>query len=374
GVNLIIEPAKRDTFPAVALACANLYGEKGVDPEEKIVVLPVDPYVENAYFEKIASMQNEINSDEQLVLLGVVPVKPSEKYGYIITNNKADKNDENTQKVSYFKEKPKLAEAEKLIAEGALWNCGVFGFKLKYVLDILKNNYNITDFSKENMEKAFEKLNKTSFDYEVVEKAKDIKVITYQGTWKDLGTWETLTEELSQTTIGNAILDEKCENTHIINELDVPIIAMGITNSVVVASHDGILVANKGETYNLKDYTKSALKRPMYEERRWGRYVVLEHRISKSGQEVLTKRLHIASGKQISYQYHNHRKEVWTVAGGEGLLLLNDQKSTVQFGDVVVVEKGMRHAIRAVTDLDIMEIQIGDDLVEEDIVRLDYEW
>lgn len=375
-VNLITEPCRRDTFPAIALSCAYLYSEKGVGLEESIAVIPVDPYVENEYFERVANIAEVLDSrTADLVLLGAAPLKPSEKYGYIVPIKGSDKS-ENVQsyKVEYFKEKPTLEDAEDLIKRGALWNCGVFGIKLGYVFDILRDKYGITEFSFKNMEGLFQTLSKTSFDYEVVEKARNIKVIKYQGEWKDLGTWETLTEELKENAMGNVVMDEKCLNTHVINELDLPIITMGLHDSVVVASPDGILVANKGETYRLKELSGIPGKRPMFEERRWGRYIVLEHRKYEGGEEVLTKRLHLDKDKQISYQYHYHRKEVWTIAAGEGILYLDGIKSLVKCGDVVIVEKGMRHGIKGITDMDIMEIQTGEMLVEEDIVRIEYDW
>lgn len=384
-VNLIVEPDRRDTFPAIALACAYLYSEKKIRPDESVVVLPIDSYVENEYFEKLEDISKVLDfNDVELVLLGAVPVKPSEKYGYIVPecqddinhNLKKNQSDNKNQvlNVAYFKEKPELKIAEELIQNGALWNCGVFGLKLGYILDILKDKYSITDFSFNNLQKSFKNLKKTSFDYEVVEKAKNIKVIKYQGQWKDLGTWETLTEELREATIGNATIDHLCTNTHVINELDVPIIAMGIQDSVVVASHDGILVANKGETYRLKEFSGINLERPMYEERRWGKYIVLEHGQSSEGQEILTKRLNIHSGKQISYQYHNHRKEIWTIVGGFGELYLDNKKSEVKCGDVVVIEPKMKHGIKATQELEIIEVQMGDQLIEEDIIRLELEW
>lgn len=383
-VNLIVEPSRRDTFPAIALACSYLYSKKKVKLTENIVVLPIDSYVENKYFEKLEDVSRVLGSDNaELVLLGAVPIKPSEKYGYIMPDYKDDinrnfKNQSGNKSeeldVAYFKEKPELKTAEELIQNGALWNCGVFGLKLGYVLDILKEKYGITDFSFNNLQKSFENLNKTSFDYEVVEKASNIKVIKYKGQWKDLGTWETLTEELGEATIGNATIDHLCTNTHVINELDVPIIAMGIQDSVIVASHDGILVANKGETYRLKEFSDITLDRPMCEERRWGKYIVLEHGKSSEGQEVLTKRLHIQSGKQISYQYHNNRKEIWTIVGGYGELYLDNKRREVKCGDVVVIEPKMKHGIKAIQGLEIIEVQMGDQLIEEDIIRLELEW
>lgn len=363
-VNVVIEPERRDTFPAIALACSYLYSEENVSREEAIAVLPVDPYVDLDYFKKVSSMEKVILQDKEtdLVLLGAMPTFPTEKYGYIVC-------EKNGSEVSRFKEKPSVEEAQDLIDQGALWNCGVFGLKLDYVLSILEEKYGVKDFSYNAMKQVFLTLKKTSFDYEIVEKAKNIKVIKYENTWMDLGTWQTITMEMKNSTEGNVITDGGCVNTHVINDIDMPIVAMGVEDSVIVASNDGILVAKKDQTSRLKDMISGVNNRPMYERKRWGKYKVYEN---NGG--ALTKKLIIEAGKQISYQYHEHRKEVWTILSGEGILYLDGEKSQVSVGDVIKVDEGIKHAIKAVTQLEIIEVQIGDKLEEEDIVRINMEW
>lgn len=381
NVNIVIEPERRDTFPAIALACTYLFDKKNVDLSSNIAVLPVDAFVEVDFFKRIRAMEDILdNLDKDLVLLGSKPVRPSEKYGYIIPKSFGNKGEISEEKyinhcfdVEYFKEKPDLDVAEQLIKKGALWNCGVFGLKLGYVLDILSNKYGVEDYRYENMSEMFDKLIKTSFDYEVVEKAKNLGVIKYEGEWKDLGTWETLTEEIEDVTTGNVVMDQSCHNTHIYNELEIPIVTMGIQNSVVVASNDGILVAEKGETYKLKQCLEDIKERPKYEEKRWGKYIVLEY--SKEDDfQTLTKKLWIDEGKRISYQYHKHRKEIWTIVRGKGELYFKGEKTEVAVGNTISIEREERHAIKAITNLEIIEIQIGDKLEEEDIVRLTYNW
>lgn len=364
-INLVIEPERRDTFPAIALACSYLYSEKSINREEVIAILPVDPYVDLDYFIKVTEIEEAINEQADLVLIGATPTFPTEKYGYIIPEG----IDKPIMDVTHFKEKPTVIEAQNLINKGALWNCGVFGLRLRYILDILEEKYKITDFNYDTMKETFKSLKKTSFDYEVVEKAKNIKVIKYENKWMDLGTWQTITEEMRNTVEGNVIMDKTCQNTHIINDLNLPIVAMGIKDSVIVASSDGILVAKKEETHRLKEIISDINNRPMYERKRWGKYKVLE---GNTG--TLTKKLIIESGKQISYQYHNNRKEIWTIISGEGLLYLDGTKSKVTIGDVIKVDEKMKHGIMAINELEIIEVQIGSNLVEEDIVRIEMEW
>lgn len=366
NVNIVIEPERRDTFPAIALACSYLCSEKKVGRDEIAAVLPVDPFVDIEYFEKVAEIE-EISKriDADLLLLGAVPTFPTAKYGYIVPGTKRGQ----AYEVQYFKEKPAEDEAERLINQGALWNCGVFGLKLGYVLDILQEKYGITSFDYSSMAKNFKTLKKTSFDYEVVEKAQNIKVIRYENKWMDLGTWQTITLEMKNMVEGNVVMEDTCRNTHIINDIELPIVAMGIEDSVIVASNDGILVAKKDETSKLKETIKNINNRPMYERKRWGKYRVIEGSACS-----ITKKLVIEQGKQISYQYHEYRKEVWTIISGEGLLYINGEKRTVSVGDVIVIDERMKHGIRASTELEIIEVQIGDRLIEEDIIRIDLEW
>jgi mannose-1-phosphate guanylyltransferase len=377
-IDIVAEPDRRDTFPAIALACAYLQSKKGVGRDEIIAVLPVDPFVNDDFFHLIGGIEDEFKqTDADLVLLGSAPLHPSEKYGYIIPERSTGIDTSSLQgskseRVNYFKEKPELSLAQKLITEGALWNCGVFGLRLGYVLDILKSKYGITDTSFAKIYENFGQLNKTSFDYEVVEKAENIRVLRYNGPWKDLGTWETFTEEID-TIWGSALLGECCENTHVINELSIPVTVLGLTNTVVVAGYDGILVAEKGETYRLKEAVAELQGRTMFEERRWGSYKVLEHdKFDET--EVLTKKIVLSQGKQISYQYHSKRKEIWTILSGEGVLYFEGEKKIIKAGDVVSIGVGEKHGISAVKRMEIIELQIGSPLIEEDIVRLEYDW
>ncbi len=368
--NIVIEPERRDTFPAIALASCYLFDKCGVKPNETIAVLPVDPFVESDYFKLISDFPKILEDDQcELVLMGATPIKPSEKYGYIIPENEGV-----ISNVEYFKEKPDLHIAKTLIEQGALWNCGVFGLKLKHILNILKTKYEFTDFTYDYANKQFLNLIRTSFDYEVVEKAHKIKVIKYTGQWKDLGTWETLTEEMDRHVRGNALTDKNCDDTHIYNELDIPIIAMGVKNSIVVASNDGILVAEKGETYRLKEFLSDDTSRPMYEEKRWGKYKVMEHTYYEDGTEALTKKLYLERDKKISYQYHINRKEIWTILKGKGLLYLEGTKKEIVPGDIKQINAYQKHAILALEDLELIEVQLGFPLIEDDIVRIDFEW
>lgn len=373
-VELVIEPSRRDTFPAILLAASYLYSEKNIHLDETVAILPVDPFVNESFFEQVKQLEIILNQCEaEVALIGVKPTYPSSKYGYINpTTNPTTNPTIEYLRVHSFIEKPSESEAEILIEKNALWNCGVFAFKLKFVISLLEErglplNYN-------ELLEQYDKLPQNSFDYEVIEKIDNIVVLPYDGYWKDLGTWRTLTEEMQTFQIGKGIITEDCENTHLINELDIPITVLGVSNVIVAASPDGILVADKEKSPRIKEIVGHYDNRPMYEERRWGWYKVLDHLKTDENYEVLTKRIGVKAGKNLSYQFHQHRSEVWTIIRGEGIFVQNDKLRVVRQGDVLEIPVGHKHGLKAVTDLEMIEVQTGTQLIEGDIVRVFMTW
>jgi mannose-1-phosphate guanylyltransferase len=367
-ITIVTEPCRRDTFPAIALATSFLSKKMKCNSDEVVVVMPCDSYTEAHYFDSIRTMAKAVEDGvADLVLMGIKPTYPSAKYGYVVP----ERGSNNIYKVNRFTEKPDVPTAEKLIAQNAFWNGGVFAFKLGYLTDIVDRYIQADSFTE--IRNRYQEFPKISFDYEVAERAKSVAVVAYDGEWKDLGTWNTLTDELHDHAIGNVILDAS-ENTHVINELELPIMCIGAKDMVVAASCDGILISEKAKSENIKSYADQLTRRPMYEERRWGEYKVIDTIECMDGHKALTKQLVIKAGKSISYQLHNHRDEVWTFVDGEGLLVLNGEVQTVSRGDVINIKKGTKHAVKAITDLRFIEVQSGDALIEEDILRFDWTW
>lgn len=272
-----------------------------------------------------------------------------------------------------FVEKPNVSVASHLIEEGGLWSGGVFACRLGYLLKISKK-YIGENSTFKRVEEKFEEYPKISFDYEVVEKEKSLAVVPYFGEWRDLGTWLTLTDELAQNTYGNVTVDGCQNNTHIINELDIPVVCIGTTDLVIAASPDGILVTEKGRSEDVKKYAAELNRRPMFEERRWGWYKVIDHVEFPDGYCALTKQLTVNPGGALSYQRHACRDEVWTFISGSGDIVLDGERKRVKRGDTIYIPKGMLHALRADTSLTFIEVQSGSNLVEEDIQRFPYEW
>lgn len=371
SVNIVAEPCRRDTFPAISLACEYLSKEKHCMDDEVVVVMPCDPYTEAGYFEAIEKMAKGISKDKaEMIVMGINPTYPSAKYGYVVPDTTDVKGD--VVAVKRFTEKPTVTIAEQLIAEGALWNGGVFSFRLGYVAAIARKYNNRATFAE--VKAHYTDYPQISFDYEVAETANNIGMVKYDGEWKDLGTWNTLTDELKHHTYGNVITDGTGENTHIFNELNIPMLCMGTENLVIAASPDGIIVSEKKKSENVKIYAAELKHRPMYEERRWGTYRVIDSMEFPDGYCALTKQLTLNPGCSISYQSHTYRDEVWTFIDGEGMIVLDGVQSPVKRGDVINIPKGQLHALKALTTLSFIEVQSGSNLIEEDIERFPYEW
>lgn len=358
-VPLIIEPDRRDTYAAIMLVATYLYSYAGVGLDEVVVVLPVDPYVENHFFDSVKKLESILNSsDAEIALIGVQPTYPSTKYGYIIPSNPENNiaKDNEYMSVSHFQEKPTEEIAEMLIDQNALWNCGVFAFKLGYVIELLERKGLPIQF--EELTKQYHKIPKTSFDYEVLEKASQIVVLPYGGYWKDLGTWNTLTEEMPNRQIGKGIISDDCVNTHLINEIDIPVSILGLSNIVVAVSPDGILVTDKSSSPRIKDFINFE-QGPMYEERQWGWIRILDDQNYEDGRCVTTKRVSIQKDKSLSYRMHASREEVWTIVKGKGEFIQNGNFVNVNAGNVLHIPMKSLHSIRAFSELEIIVVQSG---------------
>ncbi|MCH5225247.1 MAG: cupin domain-containing protein [Muribaculaceae bacterium] len=372
-VDIVAEPSRRGTFPAICLACEYLAKEKHISPEETIIVMPCDPFTEEGYFQKIKSMAKAVSdSSFELIVMGVTPTYPSSKYGYVMASNENFSSNKEVLEVEKFIEKPSEKEAEKLISEGALWNAGVFGFKLGFLTKVSDNYFSSPIFHE--YLKNYDKFPWISFDCEVAEKCRHMGMVEYRGFWKDLGTWNTLTDEIPSHVYGNVLTDGLSKNTHVFNELNMPMLVLGTENLVIAASHDGIIVTEKSKSETIKDYARRLKSRPMYEERRWGTYKVIDSVKFDDNFQALTKQLTLNPGASLSYQRHSCRDEVWTFIDGEGELVVNGKRRHVGRGDVIVIPKGDLHTLRAITPLTFIEVQHGENLIEEDIERFPYDW
>lgn len=354
-VGISTEPCRRDTFPAITLATAYLTYVKGVDPEESVVVCPVDPYVGADYFEALKDLSRQAEKGlANLTLMGIEPTYPSEKYGYIIPASS-----DQIAPVSGFKEKPTASAAEEFIRQGALWNGGVFAYKLKYVLDKAHETICFSDY--QDLLSKYETLTNISFDYAVVEKEPKIQVMRFSGQWKDLGTWNTFTEAMEDSIVGEAIMNKTCENVHVINELNVPVLAMGLHDVVISASPEGILVSDKEQSSYIKPFVDGIEQQIMFAEKSWGSFRVLDVE-----EMSLTIKVTLNAGHSMNYHSHRNRSEVWVVISGTGRTIVDGSERQVRTGDVITMNAGCRHTVIADSELKMVEVQIGKDISVHD--------
>ncbi len=354
-VGISVEPCRRDTFPAIVLACAWLRDVKGVPEDEAVVVCPVDPYVEDDYFRALVELQKAAQrGNANLSLMGIEPSYPSEKYGYIIPADKGQ-----ISSVKAFKEKPDAKTAGEYIAQGALWNGGIFAFRLGYVLEKGRERMNFTDY--DDLYSRYGSMEKISFDYAVAEQEPSLQVMRFGGQWKDMGTWNTLTEAMEEPCIGDAVLGEGCENVHVVNELDVPVLCMGLKDVVVSVSSEGVLVSDKEKSSYIKPYVDRLDQQVMFADKSWGSFRVLDIE-----DESMTIKIILNPGHRMNYHSHDRRDEVWTVISGQGRTIVDGMEQPVRAGDVITMQAGCRHTIIADTELKVIEVQLGKEISVHD--------
>lgn len=354
-VHICVEPQRRDTFPAICLAAAYLRDIQQLEESEPVVVCPVDPYVEDSYFAAVRELAEMAAAGTcNLSLMGIDPTYPSSKYGYILPQD-----GERISRVRGFREKPDEETAQDYIEQGALWNGGIFAFRLGYLLKRAHELLDFTDY--QDLYDRYGEQRKISFDYAVVEKEPDIRVLRYHGEWKDLGSWNTFTEGMTAQSIGKATLDTACVNTHVVNELNIPILCMGCRDMVVAASADGILVSDKDRSSHMKPYVEEIQQQVMYAEKSWGSFTVLDVQ-----EESMTIKVQLRPGNQLHYHSHEHRDEVWTVISGRGRTILDGVEQEVVPGDVIRMPAGCRHTIIADLPLQVIEVQTGREISVED--------
>lgn len=360
--DLCVEPCRRDTFPAIALAAAWLHDRRHIEREEAVVVCPVDSFADQSYFEAVIRLGEMAQEGmAKLLLLGIAPSYPSEKYGYILP---AD--EEEVSRVTGFWEKPAAKQAADYIRQGGLWNGGVFASQLGYLLDRAHEKIEFTDY--DDLFFQYETLESISFDHAVAEKERDLFVLRFGGEWKDLGTWNTLTEAMEEPSVGNAVLDNSCNNVHVINELDVPVLCMGLSDVVVSASPEGILVSDKESSSYIMPYVERMDQKIMFADKSWGSFRVMDVEA-----ESMTIKVTLNPGRSMNYHSHERRDEVWTVIAGRGRTIVDGMEQPVSAGDVVTMQAGCRHTVIADTELKMIEVQLGREISVHDKKKYELE-
>ena len=244
NIEIICEPQRRDTFPAISLAISFLKFEKKANLDEIVVVMPCDFYSDPNFFSAVQEMAYIASTSvSEVVLMGIRPTEINQKYGYIIPDKKR------RNKVNYFIEKPDYNKAERLILNGAYWNGGIFAFRIGFLLNILSKY--VEPKSYDHILNNYELLPKISFDYEVLEKCKSISFVRFDGIWRDLGTWTSLCETFTFKTAKNTVINNS-HRTIVINDQEIPIICNGIDDAIIVATKEGILITDKKNADDIK--------------------------------------------------------------------------------------------------------------------------
>lgn len=346
NVGISIEPCRRDTFPAIALATMYMHDVLEVSEEESVVVCPVDPYVEKDYFEMLKKLSDQADKGEaNLVLMGIEPTEPSEKFGYIIP---CDKND--VSMVNTFKEKPTTEVAKEYISQGALWNGGVFAYKLKYLMNKAHELIDFVDY--EDLFNKYDTLTKISFDYAVAEKEPLIQVMRFSGKWEDLGTWNALVDTIEDDVIGNAVLSEGCKDTHVVNELEIPVFCMNTNNLVVAVGYDGILISDKESSDGIKSYVDKIEQPVMYSEEEWGRIKILT-----ISEENTVRKLELMKNAELVIDKALN-DSVFTVLTGSVKVSCENNTSTYNTGDVFKVGQDKKCIIQSDDESKLICVEI----------------
>ncbi|MDF2715595.1 MAG: mannose-phosphate guanylyltransferase [Paenibacillus sp.] len=354
-VDLVLEPEKRDTFPAVLLAVAYLNSRRGLLRDEPVLVMPVDGLADDLFYETMLRLPETLErSGANLALLGVKPDRPSEKYGYMIPSTGPD---ETPLTISHFREKPSRKDASEYIRAGALWNCGVFCFRAGYLLDRLERMGLPETY--EELLLSYSRLTAESFDYAVAEKETNLAALVYDGQWKDLGTWCSLTKAMNRSVLGNGVLTDDCQDVHIVNATDTPVIAMGLTDIAIAVGEEGILVTAKSVSSRLKDALRqleAAEEQARPEGGVWSK--TLDNVVFPDGTSVTTRRIHLDQGaSMIHAAVEGIGSDVsWTILHGKAMLSLNGARQKLSQGSTVKLQADDEGGLFAEGPLDIIEV------------------
>jgi mannose-1-phosphate guanylyltransferase len=350
SVDIVCEPARRDTFPAIALSCTFLADSCNAAPDDVVLVLPVDVYADQEYFSTVRKIRDAVARDAaELVLMGIAPNIPSDRFGYMVPSSNRR---EGYPLIDRFVEKPVIEVAQNLITQGALWNGGVFGFRLGYLLDIVDRQ--IGKFSYGDLLDSYASVEKISFDYAVVEKAESIAMVRYSGMWRDLGTWETLSHEIGNGGIGRHAKSQT-ENTIVVNELDIPIVAIGTKDLVIAASADGILVSDRRNSNGLKPLVDTFDDPPRFVQYAWGSSRVVDRIVGHGKIRQETHVLEIRADQEYRLSCTDGEEKTFLCIEGECQLFYEGASNPLKRGERVLSSKERSYRITCTTAVRALE-------------------
>lgn len=380
-VNLLSEPVSKNTAPAIALAVKFIMQKSNSDPV--IIVVPSDHLIENQdKFLSTVKKGEKLAEAGYIVTFGIKPDYPETGYGYINTSNEL----QDGFKVKEFVEKPDLETAKQYLKAGTYyWNSGIFMFKASTLIQEVEklapeiaNISNEIDFTKSDEIPfiKFDKMPNISIDYAVMEKSDRIALVKLESDWNDLGSWQSIYDVSQKDKNGNVfvghVLDKDSKNSFVYSSSKL-VATIGLEDTVIVETEDAILACKKDKTQDVK-YIYNTLKeqndnthlvhKTVY--RPWGFYTVIAQ-----GKGFITKIIHVNPGQKLSLQSHNHRSEHWVVLSGMALVKLDGKDYTLSPGHSVDIPVKAIHSLQNPydEDLEIIEVQKGEILLEEDIIR-----
>ncbi|MBN4077011.1 mannose-1-phosphate guanylyltransferase/mannose-6-phosphate isomerase [Mariprofundus ferrooxydans] len=389
GLNKILEPCGRNTAPAIALSAALLQDLNDEDPV--MVVLPADHLVsKHEAFQACLSQAVIAANAGQLVTFGIVPDQPETGFGYIQTAVEKD----GFRQVLRFVEKPKKKAAQKMLDDGNYyWNSGMFVWKASVilaeielhlpqvwsVLQVMRERWNNGESWQEVIRDDFNKMPDISIDYGVMEKSDNVSLVTADIGWSDVGSWDAVHEMAEHDEDGNDIsgnvLAIDCKNSLLRSESRL-IAAVGLDDIIVVETPDAILLAKAGESQRVRELVDSLKKgdqnyhvEHVTVRRPWGSYTVLE----ASGDGYKLKRISVLPGAKLSLQAHQHRSEHWVVVTGTATVTCGELVKVVPRNGSAYIPIGETHRLenRGKVTLQLIEVQVGDYLEEDDIERFE---
>lgn len=375
---ILIEPAQKNTAPAIAYAVHYLKEKKQLSEEEVILVSSSDYWIssQEQFLVAVELAKNEALHG-RIVTFGVKPHKPETAYGYIHVENASNQA---VYPVKAFVEKPSLNLAQQYLESGDyLWNSGIFVFSMKTFLQELEFHANELMFgSLEDLERNYPQLMSSSIDYALMEKSSKISVVPFTCDWSDIGSWDTLFEMMNKdsnqnVTVGNVhAIDTK--NSLVIGDRRL-ISMIGLEDMVVVETEDALFLGKKGESQRVKELVaelkktgKKETEEHLTTHRPWGYYKILE-----AGPRYKVKRILVDPQQILSLQMHYHRSEHWVVVQGTAKVTIGDTTQILHENQSIYVPKGVVHRLEnpGKVPVEIIETQVGEYLGEDDILRLE---
>ncbi len=389
GFDYVLEPCGRNTAPAIAMAAFSLTESRGEDA--LMLVLPADHLIEDRRaFADSVELACKFASEGYLVTFGIRPAYPETGYGYIECGGAFC---ENVEEVSNFFEKPSLELASLYLEKGNfLWNSGMFCFRAGTLLealqahspDVFEASLSCWEKSRRNDlplsldEESFSLIPDISIDYAVMEKAQKVAVVSAEFDWNDIGSWSAVSglvpeDESGNRIVGTAVMVDS-GNCYIQSD-DRLVAAVGVDNLLIIDTPDALLVADKNRSQDVKrvvqhlklaEHEAYRLHRTVH--RPWGTYTVLEE-----GDRFKIKRIVVKPGAALSLQMHHHRSEHWVVVSGTAKIVNGESECLVRTNESTFIPAGTPHRLvnPGVLDLVMIEVQSGEYLGEDDIVRFD---